>query len=183
MRTPFALAALTACELPAPTYEYGILLADLELQLISDSVGVYPDRSVLFDPNNPFRAGMVGDMKFQVVADGPIAGFYAFATALAFEPTGENQYYAALQLQLIHEGGMAEPEDLALVRDLALRGYQNVLDVFTGAVTYDVTGRFAYDLGPLAILGIEALGGEPENGWTLAVGPDGEWIAVQSGGS
>lgn len=181
MRPTLLLLLAAGCEVPPAEYEYGTLLADLELELVSDSVGVYPDNSVLFDPNNPFRDGLTGDMKFQLLSDGPIAGFYGFATALAGEPTGENQYYTALQLQKIHEGDLAEPDELGLVRDLAVRGYQNVLDVFTGAVTFDVTGRVAFDLMPLAILGIEALGGTPANGWHLAVGPDGELVAVQSG--
>jgi hypothetical protein len=178
---PLVFLALAACEIPPAEYEYGVVLGELELELISNDVGVYPNNSVLFDPNNPFRNGLSGDMKFQILADGPIAGFYAFATALTGEPTGENQYYTALQLQTIHEGNMAEADELGLVRDLAIRGYQNVLDVFTGAVTYDITGRIPFDLMPLAILGIEALGGTPANGWKLAVGPDGELVAVQSG--
>lgn len=176
-----ALSAIGGCETPGPQYVYGIPLGALEIELIGPDVGVYPDTSVLTDPNNPFRDGLSGDMKFQVLEAGPIAGFYAFATALSGEPTGENQYYTANQLQLVWGGGLAEPDELALVRDLALRGYQNVLDVFTGAVTYDVTGRVAFDLMPLAILGIEALGGEPLNGWHLVVDEDGQLVAVQSG--
>lgn len=183
MRTtlPVLFVGLGACEVPAPEYEYGVVLGDLELELFSENVGVFPDTSVLYDPNNPFRDGVTGDMKFQILDDGPIAGFYVFATVLAREPTGENQYYTANQLQQVFALGLAEADELALVRDLAIRGYQNVLDVFTGAVTYDVTGRIAYDLMPLAILGIEALGGEPANGWKLVPGDDGQLVAVQSG--
>jgi hypothetical protein len=178
---PLVLMVLGACEQPAPEYEYGMLLSELELELISEDVGVHPNASVLLDPNNPFRNGLSGDMKFQVLEDGPIAGFYAFATSLAVEATGEHQFYTANQLQQIWDAGLAEPDELALVRDLGVRGYQQVLDTFTGAVTYDVTGRTAFDLMPLSIQGILALGGTPANGWKLAVGPNGELVAVQSG--
>ncbi|MEN0065581.1 MAG: hypothetical protein AAGA48_25800 [Myxococcota bacterium] len=177
-----AATLATGCEeAPPPEYEFGILLADLELELISDTVGVFPDRSVVFDPNNPFRDGVTVTGKFELLDDGPIAGFYGFATALANEPTGENQWYTANQLQLIHERRLADPNDLALVRQLAIQGYQQVLDTFTGAVTFDVTGRLSFDLMPTAIQGILDLGGEPQNGWRLATGPDGELVAVQSG--
>lgn len=185
-RTLTALALVAALgagcdEGDPPEYEYGVVLADLELSLISDTVGVYPDRSVVFDPNNPFRGGLSLETKFAVLDDGPIAGFYAFATALANEPTGENQWYTANQLQLVHEQQLAHPDDLALVRQIAIAGYQQVLDKFTGAVTYDATGRIPFDLMPLALQGILDLGGRPENGWKLVTGPDGELVAVQSG--
>ena len=99
-----------ACEpLPAPTYEYGIQLNDLELNLITENVGVYPDTSVLLDPNNPFRDGIQGDgeTRFQALDAGPIPGFYAFATANAIIPFGENQFYAADNLKTIYQRQLA----------------------------------------------------------------------------
>jgi len=180
----FAASLTLGCEeAPPPRYEYGTVLADLELNLVSDTVGVYPDRSVLFDPNNPFRNGVSVETRFALLDEGPIAGFYAFASALANEPTGENQWYAANQLQEIHEQQLARAEDLALVRQLAIAGYQAVLDEFPGAVTFDATGRTAFDLMPLAVQGILDLGGVPDNGWSLVTGANGELIAVQSGGT
>ncbi|MEO0600995.1 MAG: hypothetical protein AAF211_06140 [Myxococcota bacterium] len=181
-----AAPLLVACEGPTgdPEFEVGMILADLELSLVSDTVGVHPDRSIVFDENNPFRSGITVETKFAMLDDdgpGPIAGFYAFGTALIGEPTGENQFFTADQLRLIHERQLADPNDLALVRKLALAGYQQVLDEFTGAVTFDITGRVQFDLMPQAIQGILDLGGVPESGWRLGVGPDGELIAVQSG--
>lgn len=181
------LTGLVACEpLPAPTYEYGIQLNDLELNLITENVGVYPDTSVLLDPNNPFRDGIQGDgeTRFQALDAGPIPGFYAFATANAIIPFGENQWYAANNLQTIYQRQLAPAEDLGLVRDLAIRGYQAVLDEFSDtAFTFDGTGRFQFDLLAPAVQGILDLGGEPQNGWTLTEGPDGNLIAVKSGGA
>lgn len=184
--TALAAPLMVACEGPSgdPEFEVGMLLVDLELDLVSDTVGVHPDRSIIFDENNPFRSGITVETKFAMLADdgpGPIAGFYAFGTALIGEPTGENQYFTANQLQLIHDRELTDPNDLALVREIAIAGYQQVLDEFTGAVTFDVTGRVQFDLMPLAIQGILDLGGVPGSGWRLGVGPDGELIAVQSG--
>jgi len=164
-----ASVALVACEeAPPPRYEYGMVLDDLELQLISDTVGVWPDRSVIFDPNNPFRSGISVEGKFEAFRAGHIAGFYGFASALANEPTGENQYYTARSLADVHRRRLADPDDLALVRQLAIAGFQNVLDEFTGAISFtDATARTPIDLMPLAIIGIEELGATPANGWKL----------------
>lgn len=179
---PLAAVLLTGCEeIDDPSFEFGSVLADLELELISDTVGVHPDNSVIFDTNNPFRQGVTIEGKFAVLDDGPIPGFYAFATALVGEPTGENQWFSANQMQLIHERRLADPNDLALVRKIAIQGYQTVLDEFPGAVTFDATGRLRFDLMASAVQGIIDLGGEPENGWTLATDADGNPIAVQSG--
>ncbi len=179
---------LVACEedVPDPFFEFGTVLGDLELEIISDTMGVHPDRSILFDPNNPFRNGVSIETKFQMVdaenGPGPVPGFYAAATALAIEPTGENQFLAASQAQAIFEQRRVDDVDLAVVRKLAITGYQTVLDEFPGAVTFDGTGRVPFDLMAPTIEGILALGGTPENGWYLAVGPDGQTtIAVQSG--
>lgn len=178
--------ALGACEAPAPEYEYGTQMLDQVFSPISTEVGVYPDDSVRIDPANPFRTGIQGDgpIRFDALEAGPIPGFYAFATALAIIPYGENQWYAANQLHTIYDREMAAPEDLAIVRDLAIRGYQAVLDEFPDtAFTFDGSGRFQFDLLAPAVQGILDLGGTPENGWTLVEGPDGIMIAVKSGGT
>ena len=183
---PF-LAVLAACELPAPEYEYGIFVGDLLFEPYTDNVGVFPDRSVIGDPNNPFRDGLVADgpLRFDTLEGGPVVGFYGFATANALIPFGENQWYAANQLHAIYDQELVvDLRDLAIVRDLAIRGYQSTLDDFTDtAFTFDPTGRFQFDLLAPAVQGILDLGGEPQNGWRLVPGPDGFPIAVQSGGS
>ena len=69
------------------------------------------------------------------------------------------------------------------MRNIAIRGYQQVLDEFSDtAFTFDPTGRLQFDLLALSVQGILDLGGTPQNGWTLATGPNGETIAVKSGG-
>jgi hypothetical protein len=172
-------SVLVACAVEDPTYRYGVRLSSLELELVGPDVGVHPDRAVLDDPNNPFARGLVGDAKWEVLEDGPVAGFYAWASMLALQPTGEHQFYTARMLHEIYLERRCRPDDIAFVHDLAIRGYQSVLDQFPGAVTYDATGRSAFALGPLAIHGIEDLGGVVENGWVVVTTADGGETAVQ----
>lgn len=175
---------LTACDVPPPTYVYGVLLPETEFSLYSRDMGVYPDRSVLRDPNNPFRWGMDEEMKWTILDSGePVAAFYAWATQLARIPIGENQYFAANQAQAIYELGLSDPGDAVFVRDIAIRGYQTVLDEFPDSVIYDATGRDAYPLAPLAYDGIESLGGTVQGGWSRIALEDGTVIVVQTGGT
>jgi len=175
------LAALTtgcADDLPDPAYRYGVVLADLSFEVTDPDMGIHPNRSILADPGNPFVEGISLEGKFAAFGDSPVAGFYGMGTALAYEPTGEHQYYTAVSLEGIYdERDIADP---GLVRDMAIRAYQSVLDTFPGSVTYDETGRFAYSLGPLAIDGIEGLGGEVANGWVKVPTADGGFTAVQN---
>lgn len=182
-----AVVALVACDVPPAEYQYGIQITNLRLDPLTADMGVHPDRSVLVHPDNPFRSGIVGDgpLRFAALDSGPVAGFYAFATALATIPYGENQWYTSNQLHAIYDQELvAEPEDLAVVRDLAIRGYQTVLDEFPDtAFTFDATGRFQFDLLAPAIQGILDLGGTPQNGWTLVEDANGALVAVQAGGT
>jgi hypothetical protein len=140
-------------------------------------MGVYPDASVMRDPNNPFSQGISALTKFEVAVDGPIAAFYGWSTALVGEPTGEHQFYAAVNAHAMYDAGLTDPGDLVFVRDIAIRGYQNVLNVFPGAVTYSADGRQIFDLAPQAYMGIEALGGDVEGGWIFIETEDGGAVA------
>jgi hypothetical protein len=171
---------LASCAAEDPSYRYGVRLSELELELYTLDVGVYPDTSILADPANPFSAGLEGDTKWRILDDGPVAAFYAWASMLALEPTGEHQYYAALQAEQIYDGALCRAEDVPRVWDIGVRGYQQVLDAFPGSVTYDATGRYAFPLGPLAIHGIERLGGIVQHGWVVVTEPDGTEVAVQT---
>jgi hypothetical protein len=170
---------LLACNPEDPSYRYGVLLNTLEFELYTTDMGVHPDSSVLDAPENPFSAGLTGDTKWDVLEDGPVAGFYAWATTLVGIPTGEHQFYTALQLHQIYDQDLARPEDAVYVRDMAIRGYQSTLDNFPGAVTYDATGRVPFEVGPLAIDGILALGGIVENGWVKVITPTGGATAIR----
>jgi hypothetical protein len=177
------LVALAGCgeELPEPSYRYGTLLPELDFEVTDPDMGIHPNQSILRDPNTPFTEGISLEGKFLAFSDNPIAGFYAMGTALVYQPTGEHQFYTAFALEYIYYGDDQHiPEDPALVRDMALRAYQSVLDNFPGSLTYDAAGRPAFELGPAAIDGIERLGGTVQNGWHKVQTDDGSFTAVQN---
>lgn len=176
---PFAVAclALAGCA-EAPTYQYGVPLQDVEYRVFTLDTGVHPDESIRVDPNNPFTAGLTGDTKWDIESSGfHEAAYYAWATMLVNEPTGEHQYYTALNLQRIYERQLAEPEDVYYARDIAIRGYQVILDEFPDSVTFDASGRVSFWLAPLAYDAIVGLGGTPE-GWTEVATEDGGTTVV-----
>jgi hypothetical protein len=151
------------------------------LDLYNASEGVYPDRSVLDDPANVFAIGALSDDSIWELQrnGGNVAAFYAWATANARGASGERQYYTALDLKAIYELDQVVPDDSARVRDLAIRGFQAVLDHFPLAVTYDATGTIAYELATPSVQAILALGGDVLGGWILITTGDGTVIAVQ----
>ncbi len=155
-------------------------LAGLTFELYSSTVGIHPDKAVLFDPNNPFVPGAVDqDNVWKIQAStGAVAGFYAWATLLARGPNGERQYYVALDLKAIYEQSLANPDQLEEVRALAIRAFQNMLDQFPTAVTYDATGTIAFDLSTPCVENILALGGTPV-GWILLTNSEGNHVAVR----
>jgi hypothetical protein len=152
-----------------------------ELRLFSDDIGVYPDRSVLDDPDNPFALGALADETIWELQSngGNVAAFYAWATALARGPYGERQFYVALDLKAIYQLNQADEDDLPKVRDLAIRGFQAVLDYFPDAVTYDATGTIAYELATPCVEAILDLGGDVQGGWILVTNADGNIVAVR----
>jgi hypothetical protein len=177
------LLALTGCaEIEPAEYDYGLDLDNLTYNLFTLSTGVYPSADVLDDPNNPFTRGVGRQTKWDIQsADLPIASYYAWATWLTGEPTGEAQFYTALNLHAIYDRRLADPDDLYYVRLIALDAYQTVLDEFPDAVTYDATGTIAYDLAPSAYAGIQALGGVVEGDWVLITNADGSTVLIQGG--
>jgi len=182
VKHPIVLLALALAGCPQPaSWQVGVDLTHLRLVMVTPDVGVYPDTSVLRDANNPFAEGLTGDTKWQIESSGfPIPAFYAWATMLANEPTGEHQFYAAANLQKIYQTAQVDPDLLYYVHDNALRGYQVILDDFPDSVTYDPSGRVAYPLVPLAYQGILDLGGTPV-GWTEVSTADGGTAVVPEG--
>jgi hypothetical protein len=176
------LLTLGGCEeLPDPEYIYGEQLGGLEFVVLDPDQGVHPNTSIMDHPDNPFRRGISLESKFAVQLAGPVPAFYGWATALVQEPTGEHQFYAASAARDIYLSERAAPEDLVYARDIAVRGYQNVLTEFTGAVTYDATGTIAYPLSAQAIDSIVLLGGRVPAGWSIVEGANGVRTAVYVG--
>jgi hypothetical protein len=173
------LHLLLACTDEAPTWQVGQDLSTLRVVLVDDDEGVHPSSSVLDDPGNPFDARVLG-AKWEILASDCAPGFYAFATALALQPTGEHQYYAAWCMQQLVDSARLRPEDDHAGWSIAVRGYQQVLDAFPGSVTYDATGTYAWPLAPLAYAGIVAMGGTPE-GWVAVEDTEGTVVIVREG--
>lgn len=179
-----ALMALlvAGCEIPPPEYQYGFNITGMTLELYSDDVGIHPNLDVLVDPNNPFAEYGVGsETKWDILAQGGnVAAFYAWATVLANEPTGENQFYTAIKLRDIYTVGEAPQEDLPRVKAMAIRGFQGVLDYFPESVTYDATGTISARLATFAYNEIIGLGGRVQGDWVLVQTPSGGTEAVRS---
>ena len=114
--------------------------------LYCPEVGVNDEPCIIFDPENPYQSISVnGTSKW--VLDADINGsestlvsrsrmnFYLWATALAAEPSGENQFYTANALQQNYalEGSLS-------ARNQAKKAYRSFLDNFLDSITYDETG-------------------------------------------
>ncbi|MBZ4396199.1 hypothetical protein OWM54_26720 [Myxococcus sp. MISCRS1] len=151
------------------SYVYGESMEDLTLQVHDATMGVHPSTTVLDDPNNPFVDSTPGtETKWLIQANaGPVASFYAWATLLARGPYGEAQYYVGLNLLGVYQNGLASQQDLPVVRELAIKAYQSVLDNFPDAVTYDATGTIQYELVTPAYKAIVEMGGTVTGGWVL----------------
>ncbi len=160
---------------------YGSTFSDAPLTVFDNNEGIHPSKSVLNDPNNLFARASSGALtKWNIQSSGKrVAAFYSWATWLAHEPTGEHQYYVALNLAGIWSNGEARQEDLPRVRQMAIDAYQSVLDNFLDAATYDITGTFSFELLTPAFNAILELGGTPTGGWVLVQGPDGNPKAVR----
>lgn len=174
-----ALAAIGCTKTPA--YLYGRDFSNLTFHAFSPNVGVHPDRTILDDPNNPFATDPpTDDGKWVLEANaGPVAAFYSWATLDANNPNGEAQFYTAHDLQQIFRTGQASADELPVAQDLAIRGYQSVLDHFPTSVTYDATGKIAFSLATMAYQGIVGLGGTVQGGWKLVKAEDGSDVAVK----
>jgi hypothetical protein len=147
----------------------------------SADIGITPDQSILDDPNNPFATDPPTDgEKWVLEANaGPVVAFYSWATLNAKNPYGEVQFYTAHDLEQIFRTGQAAEADLPAVATLAIRAYQAVLDKFPDSVTYDATGKIAYDLATPSLQGILGLGGMVTGGWVLVKSDDGSEHAVR----
>lgn len=100
-------------------------------------VGVYPDSSVLSDPNNQMAdvTGIHGarwDIYNNLTNGGTdlIHRFYVWATVNAKAPFGESQYYTAFALQEILNTNLVTPGHEDTVRNIIVRCLVAVIDEF-----------------------------------------------------
>ena len=126
------------------------LPVDSQLNLFCENEGVFPDDCVLDNPNNPYvTANVSDDTKFELndAAPSAKARYYLWATALARQPMGENQYYTARSLhEVFAESGSPT------TREQALKAYRSVLDNFFFAPTFFVVPTSSGDVAFAAAL-------------------------------
>ena len=128
-----------------------ILPTDVVLNLACEDVGLFVEQCVLNDPENPFATVPTGEFdpndplsprKFELLASippgptGAKARFYLWATALARQPSGENQWYTARALHELFDANSNPVSKDEIVRAQALKAYRSVLDNFYGSVTF-----------------------------------------------
>lgn len=129
------LVFLTSCdstggniinEVPLPT--------DYTLNLYGPDAGIYPDTSILDDPENPYadaNLNMENVWDLNDECPSPKARFYLWGTILAKIPIGEYQYFTAKSLHELYTAGGSEN-----ARNQAIRGYRAMLDYFFDSVTW-----------------------------------------------
>ena len=134
-------------------------------RLYSENEGIAPDKSVLDDPNNPFKDKPISmKLKWDIAglpSSQAITKFYMWATVLTREMWGEPQFYVGIALKEIY----ANSGDLR-IKEQAIKAFQNVLDNFPYDLT-DTTGQGNYaSLGVWAYNELVNLGIRP-SGWTV----------------
>ncbi len=166
-------------------YEFGFNTTGIQFELFDPTEGVHPSKVTLNNPRNPFREYFVSDQtKFAIVGDGGNAGaFYAWATILAEIPIGENQFFTALKLRDIYLSNEVAEEDRDTVRQMAIAGFQVVLDCFPESLLFDASGTVAVNrFATLAFGQIVDLGGVVQGDWVLVEDSLGNPTAVRSTG-
>ena len=174
------VASLVGC-LPAAEYDVGLDLAAIEFVYTDSSHGVHPSTGILQDPNNPFQPPM-GEDRWRIESSGYApARYYSWASQLAVEAIGENQYYTAAALSDMVILEALDPYELYFAWEMAVAGHQMVLDEFPESVSYLADGETSFPLLPLAFEALISLGAQPK-GWSKLLDDDGEPIYVPSGG-
>ena len=122
-----------------------VLPTDTLVNLACEDVGIFTERCVLEDPENPFAKVAIIEYdvnnpdatnKFQLFnsipagRNGAKARYYFWATALVRRASGENQFYTAVAL---HELWNYNRDPI--IQAQALKAYRSVLDNFFGSVT------------------------------------------------
>lgn len=163
-------------------WRFGENITGLRFEIFDEDEGIHPSKVVLLNPRNPFVDAPIGPVtKFQILAEGGnAASFYCWATLLAGQENGENQFYAATSLRGIYDAKEVDERLLPAVKDMAIRAFESVLKNFPDAVTFNAQGAF-FRLATPAYKAIIDLGGERPQGWVLVTTPSGGEEAVQGG--
>lgn len=137
------------------------------------SYGSYPNSGVLDVQENPFRHWTDASAKWNVnqwvnedASARAMVGFYLWASVLALDPSGENQYYLGLALEGLLTVQNLNAAELEVVRAELYSAYQQVLLQFPNSLTYSELGMPIH-LATLAYQKLADLGGEIPEGWIL----------------
>ena len=117
-----------------------LLPTDLVLDLPCEDFGIFTETCALDDPDNPYaRVNVNNDNKFDLAgaAPSPKARVYLWATAMARDPSGENQVNMAKAFYALSNASCSQ-----LIQDQAQRAYRAVLDNHFTAVTFFATDDF-----------------------------------------
>lgn len=166
-------------------YEFGFNTTGIEFKFFNRTEGIHPSKVTLSNPNNPFRLyGVSDETRFAILGDGGNAGaFYAWATLLTEIPIGENQFFTAVSLRNLYLSNEVAEEDRDTVRQMAVDGFQAVLDCFPESLLFDASGTFTPNsLATLAFGEILDLGGVVQGDWRLVEDSLGNPTAVRSTG-
>lgn len=113
------------------------------LDLYCTDVGIANNGCVLYDPQNPYANSLVNeDNKWDLSDASPSAKsrFYVWATAMAHDPKGVNQYLTAVSLHELYTEGLS-----LNAKEQAIRAYRSVLDNYYDSLLY-YTGNVPLDL-------------------------------------
>ena len=103
-----------------------VLPTDTQLNLYCENVGIHPEKCVKEDEDNPYRNGGVNeDSKWDLGSGYPKSDFYLWATALANQGNGENQFFVAENLHKLYTLNPSE-----VIRKQTIKAYQSVLENF-----------------------------------------------------
>ena len=168
----------------ASEFRFGEDISALRYEFFHEDEGVHPSKVVLSNPRNPFRFNGASDAtKFEILNGGGNAGaFYAWATLLARVPTGEHQFFTATKARDIYNAREVEGADRERIRQIAINGFQVVLDDFPDSVIFDVEAVQTFRLATEAFMGILDLNGEVLGDWILVMDQNGELVAVKGAG-
>ncbi len=176
------LVNLFGCaEPPQPYFYRGLNLLSIEFEYVSSEHGVYPNTDILGDPTNPFPNPLF-EQKWDVESFGYTpASYYVWATQLAVEPIGDNQYYTANALSNLYLQDMVDDHERFYVWEMAVAAHEALLTHFPDSVSYLADGVASYPLAPLSYDALVSLGADV-SGWREVVASDGSVSIEPVGG-
>ena len=173
---------LMGCEAPQPYYYRGMNLLDVEFVFADVEHGTYPDTGILNHPTNPIdQALFAGKWDVEAFGYAP-ASYYVWATQLAVEATGDNQFYTAQALTSIYMLEMMDEYERYHVWQMAVNAHNALLEHFPDAVSYLADGVTYFPLAPLSYEALVTLGADVSN-WHRIETEDGGIVIVPAAGS